>query len=266
MDSDWCERWRARRHSWRHTSEGGFDPRLFEVAPIREREARAFVEQNHYAATYPAAQSAYGLYEGPWLAGVAVLSIPVQRRVLEVAFPALEPYTESLELGRFVLAERVPANGESWFLARVFEFAAAAGVRGVLSFSDPVARNAADGHLIFPGHLGIIYQASNAAYLGRTGARTLRLLPDGQVLSERAIQKIRSGERGWDYSEQLLVGFGARPRRRAEERMDWLQRALAEAGVRALWHGGNHRYAFRIGPVRRLVSLGLEPELYPKAL
>jgi hypothetical protein len=32
----------------------------------------------------------------------------------------------------------VPANGESWFLARCWEMAARQGVRGVVSFSDPV--------------------------------------------------------------------------------------------------------------------------------
>ena len=42
----------------------------------------------------------------------------MQRRVLTAVFPDLEPYAESLELSRFVLAESVPANGESWFLAR----------------------------------------------------------------------------------------------------------------------------------------------------
>ena len=42
----------------------------------------------------------------------------MQRRVLTAVFPDLEPYAESLELIRFVLAESVPANGESWFLAR----------------------------------------------------------------------------------------------------------------------------------------------------
>ena len=36
----------------------------------------------------------------------------MQRRVLTAVFPDLEPYAESLELSRFVLADSVPANGE----------------------------------------------------------------------------------------------------------------------------------------------------------
>jgi hypothetical protein len=45
------------------------------------------------------------------------------------------------------------------------------GVRGVVSFSDPVPRRTAAGDLVFPGHIGTIYQASNAGYLGRTTPR-----------------------------------------------------------------------------------------------
>jgi hypothetical protein len=45
-------------------------------------------------------------------------------------------------------------------------------------FSDPVERRRADGTVIMPGHVGVIYQASNAVYTGRGTARTLALLPD----------------------------------------------------------------------------------------
>jgi hypothetical protein len=56
---------------------------------------------------------------------------------------------------------------------------------GVVRFSDP--RRTATGELVFPGHIGTIYQASSAAYLGLTAPCRLLLLPDGCVLSERAL-------------------------------------------------------------------------------
>lgn len=68
---------------------------------------------NHYFASYPAARLRFGLHDGPWLVGVAVLGVPMQGRVLTAVFPDLERYVESLGLSRFVLAESVPANGES---------------------------------------------------------------------------------------------------------------------------------------------------------
>jgi len=255
--SDWCQRWSGRRHTWRHRSEGGFDPRRYDVGPLAESDARPFVETNHYSGSFPAARLRYGLHDGPWLVGVAVLAVPMRVAVLTSVFPGLEPFSESLELARFVLANSVPANAETWFLARCWELAARAGVRGVVSFTDPVARTAADGRRVFPGHVGLIYQAGNATCHGRSVPRTLLLLPDGRVLSARTLQKIRAGERGADGGERLLVGFGARRRRPGEDRADWLRQALEVAGVRRVRHHGNHRYAFRIGPQRRLVRLGL---------
>lgn len=39
----WCQRWTGRQHSWRHTSEGGFDPSRYIVEPISEADARTWV-------------------------------------------------------------------------------------------------------------------------------------------------------------------------------------------------------------------------------
>lgn len=260
-----AQRWRHRLHSWQPV-EGRFDPRRFDVGVIADdRTAAGFVQAHHYSGSYPAARLRYGLYEGADLVGVAVLSVPAQKRVLTSVFPDLEPYREALELGRFVLLDGVKANAETWFLARVWEFAAREGVRGVVSFSDPAPRRAADGRIVFPGHWGTIYQAANALHLGRGRARRLALLPDGTVLNSRTLQKIRSGEKGWRYAEALLVAHGARPRTCAADRADWLAVALREVGVREFDHPGNIRYAFRVGPRRRLVRVGLPSLPYPKA-
>src|SRR5207245_3103999 len=97
-----------------------------------------------------------------------------------------------------------------------------------------------------PGHVGIIYQAANAAYTGRGTARTLTVLPDGTVFSERAAQKIRDQERGHEYAERLLTGHGAPPMRAGQQPKAWLAGALADAGARKFRHPGNHRSAFRL--------------------
>ena len=196
---------------------------------------------------------------------VAVLSVPVQRAVLTRPFPELEPYRESLELGRFVLADRVPANGESWFLGQVFRFARREGVRGLVSFSDPVARRDNGGRLVFPGHVGIVYQASNAIYAGRGTSRRVLLLPDGSVLNERALSKVRSLERGHTYVEDRLRAFGAPPRR-GQHPDTWLSIALVAAGVCVLRHPGTHRYLFRLGTPaeKRSVVIALPRFPYPK--
>jgi hypothetical protein len=235
------------------------------VEAVDELTAKQYVRSNHYSGSYPAAQYRYGLYEAGEMVGVAVLGVPMTNRVLTNTFPDLEPCVESVELSRLVLADRVPSNGESWFLARCFTEAAAAGVRGVVTFADPVPRSLGD-RLLFPGHIGLIYQASNARYCGRATPRTLTLLPDGRVFSDRSAQKVRRNERGHEHVERSLVALGARPRRSSDDGAQWLRDALDDVKATRLRHAGNHRYAFAIGSRaqrRRLVVAGAQ-DIYPK--
>jgi hypothetical protein len=274
MDTSWaggaCQRWHARQHSWRHVWEGGFDRRRYDVVPIGELDAMAYVERHHYSGSYPAASQRYGLFERDQLVGVAVLSVPVRAAVLTGVFPKLAAYQESLELGRLVLADAVPANAESWMLARVFELAQREGVRGIVSFSDPMPRRRVDGTLIMPGHVGIVYQALNARYLGRGRARWVTLLPDATVLNDRAIAKVKGQERGHEYVERRLVALGAPSPAAYGDPSLWLADALAAIGARRVKHHGNHRYAFVLGTpterrsVARMIPLQRLP--YPKSV
>ena len=263
--SDFCQRWTDRTHSWRHTSEGGFDPARYDVAPIPEAMARDYVNRHHYSGSYPAARQRYGLFDGSELVGVAVLSVPVRAAVLTGVFPDLEPYQESLELGRFVLAQDVPANGESWFLAQMFRQAAAAGIRGIVSFSDPMPRQAGD-IVVMPGHVGTIYQSTNALYLGRGRARALLMLPDATVLNDRSISKVKAQQRGHEYVERKLMAYGAPAPRAGQDPSVWLEEALLAIGTRRVQHQGNHRYALPLGTrrERRLLRIPLERQSYPK--
>ena len=225
------------------------DTSRYRVGEVGEVAARRFVEGHHYSGSFPAALVSYGLLDvaDGRLVGVAVLGVPVSRPVLTNAFPSLEPYRESCELSRLVLLDEVPGNAESWFVARVFAQARERGIRGVVSFSDPVPRTTLAGEIILPGHVGIVYQALGAVYAGRSTARTLRLLPDGTVLNDRTVQKIRRQEQGHRYAEARLVAAGAAPLRPGQDPVVWLGRAFADVGVRLLRHGGAHRYLFPIG-------------------
>jgi hypothetical protein len=159
----------------------------------------------------------------------------------------------------------VPANGESWFIARAFELLRARGYTGVVSFADPVARSSVAGEVVKPGHIGGIYQASNALYAGLATARTLRLLPSGRVFSERTRSKIRGRERGWQHAVEQLVAAGARAPERSGLAADlhaWLKLELPRV-TRPLKHGGNLKYLFPLTPSCRRHMYG--PWLpYPK--
>ena len=167
------------------------------------------------------------------------------------------------ELGRLVLRDPVGFNAETWFLARCFHALAAEGFTGVVAFSDPMPRRDAAGHTVFAGHVGQIYAASSAVYLGQRRAGTLRLLPDGTVFSARAMSKIRLGERGWRYAVEQLVTAGAEApaKTTADELAAWLPRALA-AVTRPAKHPGNHKYVI---PLDRATRRAMPASLpYPR--
>jgi hypothetical protein len=262
------QRWRDQSTSWAAPDADRFRPGRYAVAPVADAVACRFVLRHHYAGSYPSALLRYGLIDkaSSELVGVSVLSYPVQPLLLTNAFPTLEPCVQSMELGRFVLLDEVPHNAESWFLARVFDQAADHGVLGVVSCSDPYERTTLDGMAVFLGHAGTIYQASNGRYLGQAEARKIRLLPDGRVLHDRALTKIRHRQRGWRGAAARLTAWGAPPLRDGQDPHEWLDVAMQAAQVRRVRHGGVHRYAFRTGDraQRRRTPLGLPEQPYPK--
>ncbi|MCM2430944.1 Mom family adenine methylcarbamoylation protein [Streptomyces sp. RKAG337] len=280
----WAQRWSGRVPSWRHTSQGGFDRRRYEVVELAEVPARAYIQANHYLSGWPPAVHRYGLVDleaapgdddqavggGP-LVGVVVLGVPMSRRALTKVLPLLEPYTEALEMSRVCLSPSVASNGESFAVAGALRLAADRGVRGVVTYADPVARlrTLPDGRTAGSprGHLGIIYQALSATYTGRSTARTVTVLPDGQILPARSISKFVAGDCGANGFERRILALGASERPAGADRRAWLRAALEQVGARRWRHPGTHRYVLPVGRTRAersrtVIALGALP--YPK--
>lgn len=264
------QRWYKRLGTWRDANEV-IDTASYEVAEIADDTTpKAFVEEHHYSGTYPAARERFGLYRSAKLVGVAVFSHPPNEAVLK-KLPCER--MAGIELGRFVLLSDVPGNGESWFLARCFEQLRAKGIEALVSHSDPLPRRNTDGVLVLPGHVGNIYQATNAIYGGRTKARCLWLLPDGTIFSERAMSKIRSRERGYRYAIEQLVHHGAeRPLDLGQDLGTWMREQLPRV-ARRVKHRGNHRYLWTLDRHLRKAVAALaivdengDPVKYPKQL
>jgi hypothetical protein len=255
------QRWELGRHRWRPAGEV-IRTAEYDVAEISDAASADFVRTHHYSGEYVAGRFDVGLFRHGRLVGAAVFSHPMNDAVLTNVFDCGR--LEAVELGRFVLLDEVPGNGETWFLARAFELVARQKeIRGVISHSDPVPRsNRITGHIVLPGHVGTIYQAHNGTYLGRTKRRTLRILPDGTCFNDRATQKIRKLERNWHGPVDKLVRFGAdvfTP----EDPAGWLEIQLAKL-TRPLRHPGNHRYAWRLDRRLRLKVESTQP--YPKTI
>lgn len=239
------QRWLNRIGSFRSPDEI-INTSKYEIAEIADDNTpKAFVEQHHYSGSYPAARARFGLYETATaaLVGVAVFSHPPNEAVLK-RLPCER--MAGIELGRLVLLDDVAGNGESWFVARCFEGLRAKGIECLISHSDPLPRRAADGTIVLPGHVGNVYQATNAIYGGRATKRRLWLLPDGTTFSERAMSKIRGRERGYRYAIEQLVQAGAeRPADIGQDLGAWMSASLERVG-RRLKHAGNHRYLWAL--------------------
>jgi hypothetical protein len=240
------------------------------IAPIGEQQARAFVTALHYSRSYPAAVRRYGMFDltgpAPELAGVAVLSVPASTAVLTKVFPRLEPCRESLELGRFVLLDQVAARSRgSWASAPAWPPPPGCAAR---SCSPTRSRAAAP---TAPWSCPATWASSTrpatrSPPVGPGTARTLTLLPDGAVFSDRSAQKIRSQECGHEGAERRLINFGARPPRAGQNPASWLADALADVHARKIRHPGCHRYAFPLGTRRQraTVTIAPRPGPYPK--
>ncbi len=269
MISALCQRQEARRVRYRPAGET-IDPSRYGMELLDEAPAKSFVIANHYSGSYPAACVRVGLYRrassradlltvAPALVGVAVFSVPPQPRAIR----CWTGTDAGLELGRLVLLHDVPGNGESWFLGRAFRLLQQArpGLRAVLAYSDPVARRAADGSVITPGHVGIIYQAHNGRHVGRSGARTLLLDPDGRIVSRRGLDKIRGEERGAAHAYAQLLAQGAPPRRFGEDGHAYVDRVRVEGPWTRLKHPGNLAYVWPIGAGRAATEAAFPPAL-----
>lgn len=257
------QRWRDGRDSYRPAGEP-IRTSAYDVAAIADDNTpKAFVLEHHYDHSFPSARFRFGLYRGGRLVGVAVFSHPCNDAVLTNVFPI--PARESVELGRFVLLDDVPGNGESWFIGRCFE-KLRDDVAGIVSFSDPFARTRADGTVVMPGHVGCIYQATNGVYLGLNRAEPMHLLPDGTVFSRRNLSKIRAGHKGWRYAAAVLERHGAAPIRNFDDPARWLEHWLPVV-TRKVRHPGRHKYAWALDRKlrRHLRSAGPYPKRHQVA-
>jgi hypothetical protein len=270
-ETAFSQRWRHGLATWQRRRDGGFDRHRYLVAAGDERAIRGFVQQHHYSAAWPAARLRFGLWDRSTglLVGALVLGVPMHPAVLTGPFPELEPYQQSLELSRLVLLDQVPSNAESWFCTQVFALAHDCGIRGLVAYADPMPRTlVTEGgpQVLMPGHVGTVYQACGAVYTGRGRARPTTFLPDGTVLTDRAIAKLLAGDQGAHGVLTRLSAFaGAIPYDGADPRA-WLNAHLRAIGATQTRHPGNHRYLFALGSRRRRTTprIALPAQPYPK--
>lgn len=148
----------------------------FRVEPIPFREAKEFVVSRHYTRGMTNGPTGtYGLYDGDTLLGVCVFSTPCAESVRSYVFGP-EHKGRVTELSRLVLLDEAPRNSESYFVSRSLKLLKKAKPHlwAVVSFADQTE-----------GHIGVIYQATNALYFGETARKRSFVTGEGRIRHRR---------------------------------------------------------------------------------
>lgn len=164
----------------------------YEVKRIKSKECKEYIIQHHYTHGCSNSPSAcYGLFDNDTLIGACVFACPCSENVRSSVF-GVELKDSVTELHRLFVIDGTPKNTESWFISKCLKLLVEDKpiIKAVISFADPMQ-----------GHKGIIYQATNAYYCGKSGKATFYLDDKGKLhhprKSGRNISKAEAAEKGW---------------------------------------------------------------------
>jgi len=167
------------------------------VEKIPTKVGKDFVKKHHYSRGIHNGPMCYGLFDSGELIGVCAFATPCSENVCSSVF-GLEHKRRVTELHRLVLLDKAPRNSESWFIVRAIKQLKKdkPDYWAVLSFADSTQ-----------GHLGIIYQATNAIYSGTSGSAVFYEDKDGRLRHPRQngrnISRKEALDMGWKAVKRL---------------------------------------------------------------
>jgi hypothetical protein len=162
------------------------------VAPVSTSDVRTFVERYHYTSSAPNNTSLWrwGLWHGPVLHGVVSYNIPTRETCASVF--GTEQVGNVWHMHRLALSDDSPRNSESRLIAGSIKAIERQypHVWAVLTYA------ATD-----VGHIGYVYQATNAIYTGTGGDSSYYIDASGgrhsTYIRGAAMNATRAAERGW---------------------------------------------------------------------
>lgn len=164
----------------------------YRVASIGFVECRDFMIKHHYARGMAnTCVAAYGLFDGRHLIGALAFATSCSENVRASVFGA-ERKSCVTELHRLCILDVTPRNAESWFIARCLRqlLSDKPTIKATTIFADPTA-----------GHVGTIYQASNAQFYGQSKPEWFYIDQTGRLRHRRQcgvnISKAEAIDRGW---------------------------------------------------------------------
>ena len=177
---------------------------------------REFVAERHYSGSCQPGVERHGLFDTGVLVGAAVYNNG-NRRMQEAVFGA--PFADKvLHLHRLVTE---PGQPTGQLLARSLKLLDVERHWAVVTYADPSR-----------GHLGKVYQATNAIYTGVTAGNIQFRMPDGSVVNGRgAPGKTHADRRAWGRSVGATEQF---PRKHRYVYLLRSERALRKQGAELL--------------------------------
>lgn len=180
----------------------------YQIRRISCTDAKKYIIKNHYShgchngpfpcyGLYKDSGVKHGLFDTFVLIGVLMFATPCSENVRASVWGE-EFKDRVIELHRLHIKDGTPKNTESWFISRCLKMLKedAPQIRGIISFADETE-----------GHSGIIYQATNFYYIGRTSESIFykdnndRLRHPHQ--SGVNITKEKALEKGWEPVKRL---------------------------------------------------------------
>jgi len=160
------------------------------VGAVEQIDVREFCRRWHYAVTGGNMTWNYGLYDGDVLVGIVSYNLPTRPACESVFGP--EHHMHVGHMGRLVCAEDAPRNVESRLIA---------GSLKLLSEDVPILwailTFAAQGQ----GHVGYVYQATNAIYAGESARSHYYIDERGQRRAPKQGKNLsipKALARGWE--------------------------------------------------------------------
>ncbi|EEF1427350.1 hypothetical protein C9T98_22225 [Salmonella enterica subsp. enterica serovar Enteritidis] len=154
----------------------------YKVCPVNVAYIRDFVEKYHYSHNINGLKisQCYALNDGDVLVGAIIFG--------QLTTTAWRKYGKSesdvVELRRMVVSDSCPVNTNTWFMARALKHLKKhTEFKVCVSYADPEH-----------GHVGIVYQAANWTYAGRTAPDIVLETPEGKRYHSRALRTKYKGE------------------------------------------------------------------------
>lgn len=163
------------------------------VAPVSSADVKEFGSRYHYTGSGGSALWRWGLWHGACLHGVVAYNLPT-RPVCESVFGA-EHFNRVWHMGRLVLSEQSPRNSESRLIGGSLKAIQAKhpDVWAVVTYAATDA-----------GHIGYVYQATNALYTGHSSVEDYFVDAEGNIRNRRNLYEVstrtidqRAASLGW---------------------------------------------------------------------